>query len=52
VLMGTQYGQTACLLDSTGYLQKRSKEAETGMRRIATCAWLGSDPVYQTPYEG
>jgi len=51
VLMGTQYGQTACMLDSTGYLAKRSKEVETGQRRMATISWLGEDPDNQTPYQ-
>lgn len=30
VLMSTYYGQTACLLDTTGLLAQRSKDAERG----------------------
>jgi len=50
-LNGTQYGQTAMLLDSSGYLAKRSKEVETGQRRVATCSWLGEDPDDQEQYQ-
>ena len=51
VLMGSQYGQTAMMLDSTGYLAKRSKEVETGQRRVAAVVWLGEDPDDQDPYQ-
>lgn len=51
VLSSTQYGQTAMLLDVTGLLAKRSKEAETGLRRKVGVAWLGLVPDDQTDYE-
>jgi len=51
VLSSTQYGQTAMLLDVTGLLAKRSKEAETGQKRVAGVSWLGLPPSEQTDYE-
>jgi hypothetical protein len=41
VLMSTQYGQTACLLDSTGKLSQRSKESEIGFKSKASITWMG-----------
>ena len=43
VLMSTQYGQTACLLDETGYLAQKSKDAEMGARKKTDLIWLGKD---------
>jgi hypothetical protein len=51
VFMGTQYGQTACALDLTGTLAKRSKEVEEGGRRKASVTWLGEDPDNQAAYQ-
>ena len=42
VLTGTKYGQTACLLDCTGYLEKRSKEVQEGGRRRVGLYYIGS----------
>jgi hypothetical protein len=49
VFMGSQYGQTACALDVTGQLAKRSKEAETGMKRTTQFFWMGKPPANQIP---
>lgn len=43
VLSSTQYGQTAMLLDLTNTLAQRSKEAETGMRQVASIESLAYD---------
>ena len=41
VFTATDYGRTACALDITGQLARRSKEVEEGGRRRATACWLG-----------
>ena len=43
VFTSTDYGRTACALDITGQLARRSKEVEEGGRRRATVCWLGGD---------
>lgn len=43
VLSSTDPGQTAMLLDSTGYLAARSKQAEQGNRTRVKVHWLGTD---------
>lgn len=43
VLMGTPWGQDACLLDVTGTLAERSQDAATGLKRVAGGQWLGTD---------
>jgi hypothetical protein len=43
VLTGTDYGRTACALDVTGQLARRSKEVEEGGRRRAVAFHLGGD---------
>lgn len=50
VFMGTKYGQTACAIDMTGLLAKRSKEVETGQKRVASVSWLGKQPSDQLDY--
>ncbi|GAF90891.1 unnamed protein product, partial [marine sediment metagenome] len=50
ILLSTQYGQTAMLLDVTGLLAKLSKDAEEGGKRKVTAAWLGRRPSAQTAY--
>ena len=50
VLLSTQYGQTACLLDVTGYLARKNKEAEGAGRRKASMSWLGKPPSEQIDY--
>lgn len=50
VLSGTKYGQTAMLLDLTGQLSKRSKEAETGVKKVASLDWVGLRTHQQIPY--
>jgi hypothetical protein len=41
VLMSSKWGQTACLLDVTGRLAQRSKDAENGINRRVGITWLG-----------
>ena len=48
-LQATHYGQTAMLLDFTGKLTKRNKEAQEG-RKIATTIWLGHQDHSEDPY--
>jgi hypothetical protein len=43
VFTATDYGCTACALDITGQLARRSKEVEEGGRRRASTVWLGGD---------
>lgn len=43
ILMSSKWGQTACLLDVTGVLAQKSKDAETGTKRKARLTWLGTD---------
>lgn len=52
VLMATYYGQTACLLDVTGNLAARSKDAEQGKPTDygVGVTWLGRPPSTQTDY--
>ncbi len=50
-LNGSQYGQTACLLDVTGNLAARSRQAEVGVTIELTGTWLGKPPSEQTDYE-
>jgi hypothetical protein len=50
VLSSTQYGQTAMLLDVTGILAARSKQAEQGTRPKASMVWLGSTKLTQDDY--
>lgn len=42
VLSSTMYGQTAMLLDVTGILAQRSKEAERGGKIRSSAVWLGT----------
>lgn len=53
VLMATYYGQTACLLDVTGNLSARSKDAEQGKKSDLGLGveWMGKPPTEQTDYE-
>lgn len=44
VLMSTDPGQTACLLDVTGRLAELSKQAEKGGKPKVGLAWLGTQP--------
>lgn len=44
ILLSTDYGQTAMLLDASGCLAKKSKEAETGQVRKVGMVWLGTQP--------
>lgn len=48
VLMGSRWGQQACLLDVTGRLSQRSKDAELGTRRVASV----HGPTCRTPRSG
>lgn len=41
-LKSTQYGQTALLLDTTGYLADMNKTADSGQRPVAGAVWLGT----------
>jgi hypothetical protein len=50
VLLSTQYGQTACMLDVTNKLAQRSADAQSGTSRTAGVTWLGSDPDNVTNY--
>lgn len=43
VLTSTDFGQDAILLDATGRLAQRSKQAETGVIPKASLTWLGMD---------
>ena len=43
VLMSTQYGQTACLLDTSGNLAALSKQTETGLLNTADLWWMGTE---------
>jgi hypothetical protein len=43
VFLSTQYGQTACALDLTGFLAKRSKEVVDGAKQKVQIGWLGTD---------
>lgn len=43
VLMSTDPGQTACLLDVTGNLDVRSAEAMSGKKKSVGIAWLGTE---------
>ena len=45
VLASTMWGQQAMLLDVTGRLGQRSKDAETGLRRVASLDVLDQDPT-------
>lgn len=49
VLMGTDPGQDACLLDPTGFLANRSKEAQDGQKNIAQFFWLGTPSDREFP---
>jgi hypothetical protein len=42
VLMSSDPGQTACLLDVTGTLAAQSKVAETGLTARRSVIWLGT----------
>ena len=42
MLLSSRWGQTACLLDVTGRLAQRSKEAQDGRRRTVGLTWLGT----------
>lgn len=44
------YGQTALMLDSTGYLAELQTQAKQGVNRIEV-TWLGKPPSEQIPYE-
>lgn len=55
VLMSTDPGQTACLLDVTGNLALRSQEAASPGKRVASMLWLGQSedsPRPDSKYEG
>lgn len=43
VLMSTDPGHTACLLDVSGKLAQRSQEAQTGQKRRAMMFWMGTE---------
>jgi len=51
VLHSTMYGQNALLLDTTGNLTRRSKEAETGVIRKASARWLGKPKSRRIDYK-
>ncbi len=51
VLMSTDYGQTACILDTTLRLAEHSKAAEKGVSGRVAMEWLGKRPSEQIPYE-
>lgn len=42
ILMSSDPGQTACLLDVTNRLAQRSKEAEMGTKNKAQVIWMGT----------
>lgn len=43
VLMATRPGQIACLMDVSGKLAQRSKEAQEGLRNRAQAFWAGTE---------
>lgn len=50
VLLSTQYGQTACMLDTTGWLASQSAQVASGKVGTARAIWLGRKPSEQTAY--
>lgn len=41
MLTSTLYGQTALMLDPTGFLAEKSADSQTGLRRVASAMYLG-----------
>lgn len=50
-LQSTLYGQTAALLDPTGYLAELEAESEGSGRKAVTVFWGGKRYSQRTPYE-
>ena len=49
-LDGTQWGQTAMLLDISGCLAQRNEEMKTGGSKKFSSVWLGTPPSTQVDY--
>jgi len=50
-LESSLWGQTAMMLDTTGWLAKRNKENKEGGKRKLSVTWLGKPPSTQDDYE-